>query len=104
MINDGENGVVSIGFGKADNEVHSYLLERKGGRICWDFIHCWTSVVCDDLVLLARRAALDIFCNPCAHVWPPVISLGLGDRLVAARMPSYETFVHDSHDFPLDRE
>src|SRR5712675_1865206 len=99
MVNNGEDRVMSIGLGEADNEVHGYLLEREGGRICGDLIHRWACAVCDDLVLLARRASLDIFCDPHAHVWPPVISSGLSDRFVATRVSCYEAFMYDSHDF-----
>ena len=104
MIDDGKDGVVSIRFGEADNEVHGYLLERKGGWVCRDFVHCRASVVCDNLVLLARRTPLNVFCDPRAHVWPPIVPLGLSDGFVASRVPSYKTFVHHPHNLSFDRE
>jgi len=104
MINDSEDGVMSIRLREANNEVHGYLLEWKGGRVRGDFVHCWASAMCDDLILLARRASLDIFCDPRAHVWPPIIPLGLSDRFVAAGMSGYEAFMYNSHDLSLDRK
>src|SRR5712671_6348037 len=102
MINDGEDRVVSIGLGEADNEVHGYLLEREGGRVHGDFVHHWACAVCDDFVLLARRTSLDVFCNPRTHVWPPVVPLGLSDRFIAARVSSYKAFVYDPHDLSFE--
>src|SRR5882757_3831309 len=104
MINDGEDRVVPIGLGEADNEVHGYLLKWEGGGVRGDLVHCWTSAMCDDFVLLARRASLNIFCDPRMHVWPPIIPLGLGNCLVTARVPGYEAFVHDPHDFSLNHK
>jgi len=89
MIDDGEDGVVSIRLWESDNEVHGYLLERKGGRICGDFVHRGARAVGDDFVLLARRTSLDVFCDPDAHVWPPVLSLRLGDGFVTSGVSSY---------------
>jgi len=104
MINDGEDGTVSIGLGEADNKVHGYLLEREGGWVRRDFVHCWTSAMCDDLVLLACRTPLNVFCDPRAHVWPPVIPLGLSDGFVASRVSGYKTFVHHPHNLSFDRK
>jgi len=39
MVDDGEDRVVSIGLRESDDEVHSYLLERKGSRVSGDFVH-----------------------------------------------------------------
>src|SRR5712671_3219539 len=104
MINNGEDRVVSIGLGETDNEVHGYLLEWEGSRVCGDLVHRWACAVCDDLVLLARCTPLDIFCDPRAHVRPPVISSSLSDCFVAAGMPSYEAFMYDPHDLSLHRK
>ena len=104
MIDNSEDRVVSIGLGETDYKVHSYLLEWEGGWICGDFVHRWASAVGDDLILLTRHAALYVFCDPSAHVGPPVISLGLSDGLVASGVSGYETLVYHSHDFPFDRK
>ena len=89
MVDDGEDRVVLIRLWESDNEVHSYLLERKGSRICGDFVHRGARAVGNDLVLLARRTSLDVLCDPGAHVWPPVCSLRLGDGFVTSGMSSY---------------
>jgi len=89
MVNDGEDGVMSIGLGEADNEIHCYLLEWKGGRIRGDFVHCWASAMCDDFVLLTRCASLDVLCDPCTHIWPPIAALSLSDCFVAAWVSGY---------------
>jgi len=104
MINDGEDRVVSIGLGEANDEVHGYLLEREGGRVRWDLVHRWACTVCDDFVLLAHRAPLDVFCDPCLHVRPPVISLSLSDGFVAAGVSGYKPFVYDPHDLLFNRK
>ena len=104
MVHDGEDRIMSVGLGETYDEVHGYLLERECGRICWDFVHRRASVVCDDFVLLTCRAPLDVFCDPRAHVWPPIVSFGLGNCFVTTGVPGYKAFVHDSHDFLFKRE
>src|SRR5712672_2398819 len=104
MINDGEDGVMSIGLREADNEVHGYLLKRKSSRVHGDLVHCWACAVCDDFVLLAYRTSLDVFCDPRTHVWPPVVSLCLSDGFVTAGVSSYEALMYDPHDFLFKRE
>ena len=89
MVDDGEDRVVLIRLWESDDEVHSYLLEWKGSRICGDFVHRGARAVGDDLVLLARRTSLNVLCDPGAHVWPPVFSLRLGDGFVMSRVSSY---------------
>ena len=56
------------------------------------------------LLAVTRRTSLDIFCDPRAHVWPPVIPLGLGDCFVAAGVSGYKAFVYDPHDLSFDRK
>src|SRR5712671_7251513 len=102
MIDNSEDGVVSVRFREADYKIHSYLLERKGSWICGDLVHWWARTVGDDLVLLTRRTPLDVFCDPGAHVWPPVVPLGLGDGFVTSRVSSYKALVYYSHDLPFD--
>jgi len=104
MVDDGKDGIVTIGLGEADDEVHGYLLEWKGGLVCRDFVHCWASAMCNDLVLLARRTPLDVFCDPRAHVWPPVVALGLRDGFIASGVSGYKTFVHHPHNLSFDRK
>src|SRR5712671_5037609 len=89
MVDDGEDRVVSIGLGEPNDKVHGYLLKRKGSRISGDFVHRGARAMGDDLVLLTRRTSLDVFCDPGAHVRPPVVSLRLGDGFVASGVPSY---------------
>src|SRR5712672_1066439 len=103
MVDDGEDRIVSIRFWESDNEVHSYLLERKGSRVCGDLVHRGTRAVSDDFVLLARRTPLDVLCDPGAHVWPPVHPLRLGDGFITSGVSGYETFVYHSHDFSFER-
>src|SRR5712672_1491851 len=103
VINDCQDGVVSIGLRKADDEVHSDLLEWKGSWIGGDFIHRRASAMGDNLVLLTRSTSLDVLCDPCSHVWPPIIPLGLSDGLVASGVSGYETLVYHSHDFSFER-
>jgi len=43
---------VTVGLGEADDEVHGDLLEREGGWVSGDLVHCRASAVSDDLVLL----------------------------------------------------
>src|SRR5882672_10772937 len=104
MVDDGEDRVVSIRLRESDNEVHGYLLERKGGWVRGDFVHRRARAVGDDFVLLALRASLDVVRDPDAHVWPPVVSLRLGDGFVTSGVSSYQAFVDYSHDFPFDRQ
>jgi len=56
VVHNGKDGVVSIGLREADDEVHGYLLERKGGGVCGDLVHHRASAMCDDLVLLVSPA------------------------------------------------
>src|SRR5712671_6655779 len=93
-----------VGLGKADDEVHGDLLEREGSRVSGNLVHCGASAVSDNIVLLARCASLNILCDTCSHVWPPVVPLGLGNGFVTSRVSSYESFVYYSHDFPLKRQ
>ena len=104
MVDNSEDGIVSVGLGKTDNEIHGYLLEREGGRVSGDFVHRWACAVRDDFVLLARRTSLDVFCNPHAHVWPPIVPLGLSDCFIATRVSSYKALMYDSHDLSFKRE
>src|SRR5712671_1093677 len=84
MVDDGEDRVVSIRLWESDDKVHGYLLERKSSWICGDLVHWGARAVGDDLVLLTRRTPLNVFCDPGAHVWPPVIPLSLGDGFVTS--------------------
>src|SRR5712672_2632151 len=93
-----------VGLGKANDEIHGDLLERKGGWVSGDFVHRGASAVSDDLVLLTRCTSLNIVRNPRSHVWPPIIPLGLSYGLVASWVSGYESFVHYSHDFSLKRQ
>src|SRR5712671_2018098 len=93
-----------VGLGKADDEVHGDLLEREGSRVSGNLVHCGASAVSDDLVLLARCTSLNILRDPCSHVWPPVVPLGLGDGFVTSRVSSYESFVYYPHDLSLERQ
>jgi len=104
MVHNGKNGIVSVGLREADDEVHGYLLKRKGGGVRGDLVHRRASAMCDDLILLARHTPLDVLRDPHAHVGPPVTSLGLGDGFVAPRVSGNEAFVHHSHDFSFNRE
>src|SRR5712672_3124329 len=93
-----------VGLGKADDEIHGDLLERKGGWISGDFVQRGASAVINDFILLARCTSLNVLRDPCSHVWPPVVPLGLSNSFVASRMPSYEPFMHYPHDLPLKRQ
>src|SRR5712671_3425070 len=92
---------MTVGLGKADDEVHGDLLEREGSWISGDLVHRGASAVSDDLVLLTRCTSLNVFRDPCSHVWPPVVPLGLGDGFVTSGVSGYESFVYYSHDLPF---
>src|SRR5712671_5885195 len=104
MIDDGKDGVVSVGLGETDNEVHGYLLKREGRGVCRNLVHRWASAMGDDFVLLTSCASLDVLGDPRAHVWPPVTPLSLGDGFVMTWVSSDEAFVHYSHDLTFDRK
>src|SRR5712671_7233082 len=93
-----------VGLGKANDEIHGDLLERKGRWVGGDLVHRGASAVSDDLVLLTRCTSLNVLCDPRSHVWPPVVPLGFGDGFVTSQVSGYEPFVHYSHDFPLKRQ
>src|SRR5882757_5524010 len=104
MIDDSQDGVVTVGLGEANDKVHGDLLEREGSWISGDLVHRGASAVGDDFVLLARSASLNVLCDPSSHVWPPVVPLGLGDGFVTSRVSGYESFVHYPHDLPFKRQ
>src|SRR5712671_5111069 len=93
-----------VGLGEANDEVHGDLLERKGSWVSGDLVHRRASAMSDDLVLLACRTSLNVLCDPCSHVWPPIIPLGLGNGFVAPRVSGYEPFMHYSHDLSFKRQ
>src|SRR5712671_229426 len=104
MVDDCQDGIVSVGLREADDEVHGNLLKWKGSRVGGDLVHRGTSAVGDDFILLARSASLDVLRDPRSHVWPPIIPLSLSDGLVASGVPGYETLVYHSHDFSFERQ
>src|SRR5712671_6267937 len=95
---------MTVGLGKADDEVHGDLLEREGSWVSGDFVHRGASAVSDDFVLLTRCTSLNVLRDPCSHVWPPVVALGLGDGFVASQVSGYESFMHYPHDLSLKRQ
>jgi len=60
MVDDGENGIMVVGLGQTDDEIHGYLLEGQHGQVGRDLIHRWASAMGDDFILLAHCASLDI--------------------------------------------
>src|SRR5712672_1955181 len=104
VVNDRQNGIVSVGLGETDDEVHSNLLKWKGSWVSGDLVHRGASAMGDDFVLLARGASLDVLRDPRSHVWPPIVPLSLSDGFVASGVSSYETLVYHSHDFSFERQ
>jgi len=81
-------------IGKADDEIHwRFVNGRAAGSVGILYIE-GACGECDDFVWLACCASLERTRDPCSHVWPPVVPLGLGDGFVTVPRASYESLVY----------
>ena len=102
MIDDGEDAIVSSTHGKARDQIHCYLCERRGIFGDGDFVSGDACSVGEVLVLLTLCAPLDVCFDPGLHSRPVVQGGYFSEGLVSPRVPAVTIVIMvEDHSFEL---
>src|SRR6266850_1848351 len=102
MVDDGEDGVLSISWWKSCDKIHSNMLKRSCTCFCAYAIKGSFLLMCEDLVLLADCTSFDIFCDPLSGSRPMILFCNSSGSLVSSRVSCCGNVMPDIHDFSAD--
>ncbi|SRR6266436_5652061 len=89
---------MSVMLWKSHDKIHCDLLEGESAFLCSDVVKQYSSLMGQDLVLLANCASFHVVCYPLAHSHPWQGFSRFSDRFVSPGVSCHGVVVDESHE------